>query len=132
MSLVRRHPLITFFVLAYALTWSAWPMWASGLYPIAPVFSFAPFLAALVVLAITNGKSGIGGLLRRMVCWRVGLRWYAVALLLPAGITVAAVVINVLLGAQPPSSVELGGWRGLLLGFAVALLIPGLGGAWEE
>jgi hypothetical protein len=25
MSSVRRHPLITFFVLAYALSWLAWP-----------------------------------------------------------------------------------------------------------
>src|SRR5215217_7705918 len=132
LSVVKRHPLITFFVLTYALSWLAWPVWASGLYPIAPVFSFAPFLAALVVLAITLGKSGVGGLLRRMVRWRVGLRWYAAALLIPAGITSAAAVLNVLLGAQAPSSAELGGWTGLLPGFAIALLIPGLGGAWEE
>jgi membrane protease YdiL (CAAX protease family) len=131
-SVVKRHPLITFFVLTYALTWLAWPMWASGFYPIAPVFSFAPFLAALVVLAITRGKSGVGGLLRRMVRWRVGLRWYAVALLIPAGITVAAAVLNVVLGAQAPSSAELGSWTSLLPYFAIALLIPGLGGAWEE
>ncbi|MEJ7816105.1 MAG: type II CAAX endopeptidase family protein [Rubrobacter sp.] len=131
-SVVKRHPIITFFVLAYALSWLAWPLWASGLYPIAPVFSFAPFLAALVVLAITHGKSGIGGLLRRMVRWRVGIRWYAVALLVPAGITVAAAVLNVLLGARAPSAADLGGWTGLLPGFAIALIIPGLGGAWEE
>ena len=131
-SVVKRHPIITFFVSSYALSWLAWPLWAFGLYPIAPVFSFAPFLAALVVLAIINGKSGVGGLLRRMVRWRVGLRWYAVALLVPAGITVAAVVLNVLLGAQAPSAADLGGWTALLPGFAVALLIPGLGGAWEE
>src|SRR5215208_4302447 len=104
MSLVKRHPIITFFVLTYALSWLAWPLWASGLYPIAPVFSFAPFLAALVVLAVTHGKSGVGGLLRRMVRWRVGLRWYAVALLLPAGITSAATVLNVLLSAHAPSA----------------------------
>jgi uncharacterized protein len=132
MSLVKRHPIITFFVLAYALSWLGWPMWALGLYPIAPVFSFAPFLAALVVLAITHGKSGVGGLLRRMVRWRVGLRWYAAALLIPAGITLAAAVLNVLLGAQAPSSAELGGWTGLLPLFLAVLLIPGLGGAWEE
>src|SRR5215203_3280276 len=107
-------------------------MWASGLYPIAPVFSFAPFLAALVVLAVTHGKSGVGGLLRRMVRWRVGLRWYAVALLLPAGLALAATVLNVLLGAQAPSAVELGSWTSLLLTFAIVLLIPGMGGAWEE
>jgi membrane protease YdiL (CAAX protease family) len=131
-SVVKRRPLLTFFVLTYALSWLAWPLWASGLYPIAPVFSFAPFLAALVVLAITQGKGGVGGLLRRMVRWRVGIRWYAVALLVPAGITVAAVVLNVLLGARAPSAADLGGWTNLLPGFAVALLIPGLGGAWEE
>ena len=131
-SMVKQRPLITFFVLAYALSWLAWPLWASGLYPIAPVFSFAPFLVALLVLAITHGKSGIGGLLRRMVRWRVGLRWYAVALLLPAGLALAATVLNVLLGAQAPSVADLGGWTNLLPGFAIALLIPGLGGAWEE
>jgi membrane protease YdiL (CAAX protease family) len=131
-SVVKRHPLITFFVLSYALSWLAWPVWALGLYPISPVFSFGPFLAALVVLAITNGKTGVGGLLRRMVRWRVGLRWYAVALLLPAGLALAATVLNILLGAQVPSSAELGGWSALLLVFFVSLLIPGLGGAWEE
>jgi uncharacterized protein len=131
MSLVRRHPLITFFLLAYALSWLGWPIWALDLYPI-PVFSFGPFLAALVVLTFTQGKSGVGGLLRRMVRWRVGLGWYAVALLLPVGLALAATVLNVLLGAQAPSSVELGSWPNLFVIFALVLLIPGLGGAWEE
>jgi membrane protease YdiL (CAAX protease family) len=130
-SVVKRRPLVTFFVLTYALTWLAWPVWAFGLYP-NPVFSFGPFLAALVVLAITHGKSGLGGLLRRMVRWRVGLRWYAVALLVPIAITLAATVLNVLLGAQAPSSAELGGWTDLLPAFFLILLIPGLGGVWEE
>jgi uncharacterized protein len=131
MTLIRRHPIITFFLLAYALSWLGWPMWALGLYPI-PVFSFGPFLAALVVLAITHGKSGVGGLLRRMVRWRVGLGWYAVALLLPVGLALGATVLNVLLGARAPSSVELGSWPSLFVVFALILLIPGLGGAWEE
>ena len=37
-----------------------------------------------------------------------------------------------MLGARAPSSAELGGWTGLLSTFAFVLLIPGLGGAWEE
>jgi uncharacterized protein len=130
-SVAKRHPLITFFVLAYALSWLAWPVWALGFYP-NPIFSFGPFLAALLVLAITRGKTGVGGLLRRMVRWRVGLRWYAVALLVPVTLTLAATVLNVLLGAQAPSSAELGGWTGLLPLFFLILLIPGLGGTWEE
>ena len=30
--------------------------------------------------AVTEGNSGFGRLLRRIVCWRVGLRWYLFAL----------------------------------------------------
>jgi uncharacterized protein len=130
-GVVKRRPLIAFFVLAYALSWLAWPVWAFGFYP-NPVFSFGPFLAALVVLAVTQGKSGLGGLLRRMVRWRVGPGWYAVALLVPVAITLAATGLNVLLGAQTPSSADLGGWTGLLPAFFLILLIPGLGGVWEE
>jgi Ca2+-binding RTX toxin-like protein len=77
---------------------------------------------------VAHGKSGVVGLLRRMVRWRIGLRWYAVALLLPAGLALAATVLNVMLGARAPSSAELGGWTGLLSTFAFVLLIPGLGG----
>ena len=93
---------------------------------------FGPFLAAIVVLLITRGKTGIVGLVRRMVRWRVELRWYAVALLLPVAITLAAAAFNVLLGAQALSAAELGGWTGLFSTFAIVLLVPGLGGAWEE
>src|SRR5215203_3930746 len=119
-SFIRRHPLITFFVLACALSW--WPciLYSLDLLP-TPIVGFGPFLAALVVLALTRGKTGVVGLLRRMVRWRVGVQWYAAA-------------INVfLLGAQPSSSaVELGGWSSLIPTFFILLLIPGLGGTWEE
>ena len=131
MSFIRRYPLITFFVLAYVLSWWPWILYALDLLP-QPIVGFGPFLAAIVVLAITRGKSGVVGLLRRMVRWRVGLRWYAVALLLPVAISLAAAVFNVLLGAQAPSSVELGGWMGLFSTFFLLLLVPGIGGAWEE
>jgi membrane protease YdiL (CAAX protease family) len=130
-SVVKQHPLVTFFVLAYALSWWAWIPYTLGLFP-NPVASFGPFLAALLVLMVAHGKSGVVGLLRRMVRWRIGLRWYAVALLLPVGLALAATVLNVMLGARAPSSAELGGWTGLLSTFAFVLLIPGLGGAWEE
>jgi uncharacterized protein len=132
-SLIRRYPLASFFVLACALSW--WPsiLYALDLLP-TPIVGFGPFLAALVVLAVTRGKTGVVGLLRRMVRWRVGLRWYAAALLLPVGVTLTATAINVfLLGAQPSSSAaELGGWTSLIPTFFILLLIPGLGGTWEE
>src|SRR5215212_12016039 len=131
-SLIRRYPLASFFVLACALSW--WPsiLYSLDLLP-TPIVGFGPFLAALVVLAVTRGKTGVVGLLRRMVRWRVGVQWYAAALGLPIGVTLTAAAINVfLLGAQPTSSAaELGGWSSLIPTFFILLLIPGLGGTWE-
>src|SRR5207342_2130354 len=130
-ALVKRHRLTTFFILAYALSWWAWILYALGVFP-NPVASFGPFLAAIVVLALTEGKVGLLGLFRRMVRWRVALGWYAVALLLPAVLAASATALNVLLGAQPPSAAQLGAWTGIFSTFAIVLLIPGFGGAWEE
>jgi hypothetical protein len=109
-SLIRRHPLITFFVLAFVLSWWPWILYAFDLVP-NPIGGFGPFLAAMIVLAVTEGKTGVVGLLRRMVRWRVGVQWYAAALLLPVVVTLTAATLNVLLlGVQPTSSAaELGG-----------------------
>ncbi len=132
-SVVKRHPIITFFVLAFVFSWWSWILYSFDLAP-TPIVGFGPFLAALVVLAITEGKSGVVVLLRRMVHWRVGLKWYAVALLLPVVVTLSAAALNVLLlGAQPTSSAaELGGWSSFISTFFLWLLIPGLAGTWEE
>ena len=71
MPAVRRYPLIVFFVLAYVFSWWPWPLYTFGLAP-GYIVGFGPFLAALVVLALTRGKVGILALLKRMVRWRVG------------------------------------------------------------
>src|SRR5215211_1579509 len=113
MSEVRRHPLIAFFVLAYAFSWWPWPLYALGLSPGA-IVGFGPFLAAVVVLALAGGKADVMILLRRMVRWRVAPLWYAAALLLPVAIALSATVLNVLQGARPPSSAELGVWPRLI------------------
>ena len=130
-SRVRRHPVIWFAVLSIVLSWWAWPLYSLGLIPV-PVASFGPFLAALIVLAVTEGRSGVVGLLRRMGRWRVGAVWY-------------------LDSARDSGRPECGrghdqhcpwcasrsfdgrfNWVGILPAFAMALLIPGFGGAWEE
>ena len=123
-SVMKRHPLIAFFLLAYALTW-----WASIVYVFYPnpfpVFPYGPFLAAIIVLGFTTGKPGIKELLRRIVLWRVGLRWYAIALFLPVVLAAIAVYLNLLLGAAAPTLGELGEWPGLLIMFPLVLLIGG-------
>jgi membrane protease YdiL (CAAX protease family) len=132
MSVVRRHPMIAFFVLAYAFSWWPWPLYALGLAP-GYILGFGPFAAALVVLPLTHGKRGVVGLLKAMGRWRVGLKWYAAALLLPIGVAAGATVLNVLLLSAPtPTPAELGAWPGLIPTYLLLLLIPGIGGAWEE
>ena len=129
--MVKRHPMIAFFVLAYAFSWWPWILSALGVID-NPIAGFGPFLAALLVLGLTEGRRGIVALLRRMVQWRVGPGWYAVALLLPAAVAGLASVLNVTLGAESPTPAELGRWTGIFGTFAILLLVPGFGGAWEE
>ena len=42
MSLLRGHPLLSFFVLTFALSWGGWPLYAAGIWPI-------PFLVRLAL-----------------------------------------------------------------------------------
>lgn len=95
-SLLVRHPLVSYFVLAFAGTWLLdLPLILGqdglgilpyqmpfGLY--ATIFlagSFAgPTLAALLVTASLAGKAGVRHFLRRYLQWRVGWRWYLLIL----------------------------------------------------
>jgi uncharacterized protein len=86
--LVRRHPLIAFFVLAYLLTWWIYPLLKFS--PLLGILGlFGPALAAIIMAAVTDGKSGVKVLLGRVVLWRVGLRWYVIALGLPTVLALA-------------------------------------------
>jgi uncharacterized protein len=117
---VKRHPLIAFFVLAYALTWPLIP-----LVSVSPLWGFpalfGPATAAIVVAAVADGRAGLKDLLGRVVRWRVGARWYAVALGLPVILALAAAGLHLALGAR--SSIEFGGLS--VLNFVVFVLIIG-------
>jgi len=123
---VRRHPLIAFFGLAYALSW--WPWLWSALDPQnAPstILPPGPLLAALIVLVTIGGWAAIRGFLKRIVQWNVGLRWYALVLALPVAITLGAVAINLQLGAT--IVVQFAGWIDLVARFLFVLVFIGLG-----
>jgi membrane protease YdiL (CAAX protease family) len=81
---------------------------------------------------MTAGKPGITTLLQRMVRWRVGLRWYLVALGLPIVMSGLASILTWWRGAPAPSAEQLAGWPELFILFPLFLLIPGLAGVWEE
>ena len=127
-GLAKRHPLFGFLALAYALSW--WPWLWVRLDPgtiDGPILPFGPLPAAAVMLALSGGWSAVRAWLGKIAEWRVGLLWYALALLLPAAITAMAVGVNLFLGAELPPGAELPSWGDLAQRFVIVFLVVGLG-----
>ena len=116
-SMSRRHPLATFFALAYGISWVLWaPLWlpACGVYGL-PVISYhhalgalGPVTAAFLVSAMEAGLAGPTDLLRRMGLWRGRLVWVAVALLAPYVLLALAVVAAALFHGENVSLAGVG------------------------
>src|SRR5829696_2336475 len=141
-ALLARHPLVSFFLLAYAGTWLfelpyVLSGYGAGLLPTSspvllwtsPVSVFlGPTLAAFIMTGATEGREGVGRFLRRFVLWRVGLRWYLFALV---GILVIAVLSVVVIPGVLESFQGLGALAPLsVLGVFVYVFF--LGGALGE
>jgi len=128
---IRRQPLVAFFALAFAYSWIPSLTYAfTGSGP--TILSCGPALAAFTVLGLTDGKAGLKRLFRSMLKWRVGLRWWAAALLGPAVLAGLATALNLALGAPTPTAEDLGNWTNVLPTALIILLVPAIGGAWEE
>jgi uncharacterized protein len=121
---VRDHPMVTFVVLSYAFSWIAIPFLGDPI-------GTGPFIAAVIVLSMTQGRPGVRSLWRQMIKWRVNWRWYAFAILLPTITAVSSAIIAVALGAENPTPDRVATWVEIPINFALYLLIP-LWGPWEE
>jgi uncharacterized protein len=163
LQFVRNHPLLSFFTLAFVLAWSILiPLVLSsyGLMPAPPVplliaMGYAPTFAALAVSMAIGGGAEVKGLLKRLLIWRVGWRWWGVTLLLNGLIILGALGLYGLLGNEVPAFPTLApslvldivltfvvvalingeeiGWRGFALprlqsGYGIALTVVVLGG----
>ena len=99
----RPAPGAAFLCICYAVTWATavpWfrartdilpfelPMWGS----LGTVFGVA--LAAVLVVAASDGRAGVRDLARRSLRWRVGARWYLLAVLgLPVVVLAGAIAL---------------------------------------
>jgi membrane protease YdiL (CAAX protease family) len=130
-AIVCRRPLAAFFALAFAFSWLPSLLYAligAGV----SILSCGPALAAVTVLALTEGRQGVKSLFRSMLKWRVGLRWWAAAIFGPVVLSGLATALNVAFGAPMPSADDFANWTNVLPTALVILLVPVIGGAWEE
>jgi len=121
--------LVAFFVLAYSLSW-AWviPWAATGHtvyqgqgWPTHLPSLLGPMLAAFIVTWWTAGRTGLRDLVARMGRWRIGWRWWLVALspiaFFAVGLAVAAVTKTGL-----PTALDFARFSGLPSGIGVVLV----------
>lgn len=96
--LISGHPLVSYFLIAFAGTWipllpfalskggNGLGLFSYTLPDIAFYLAFilcafaGPALASLVVTANLSGRAGVKQLLRRCILWRVSIGWYAIAI----------------------------------------------------
>jgi uncharacterized protein len=136
-ELVRRHPLIAYFAIAYAGSWLVWAMYVlsldgTGLLPFHAPASFlviiglgtftGPTVAAFTVTALAEGRAGVDRLFARIVQWRVGIAWYLFVFLgLPAIETLGAIAVPGVLTSFTPID-----WLPELAATAVFFVYPAL------
>src|SRR5215210_425071 len=105
-SIVKRHPLITFFVLTYVFTWAIESplvfltdsVTATQGLVLVILASNVPSAVAIVLTAVVLGRGALRKLLGRLLIWRVNPIWYLVVFLGPVALTGCVVVLNTLMG----------------------------------
>ncbi len=132
-QLIRHHPLVTFFLLAFGITWVVWVPRAAGAQVgvVGQVWTWVPAIAALLAATLTGGRDAVRDLGARLVRWRVGWQWYLVVILGPAAFSLAVAGVYALLGgswaAAAPPALREGPLMLLPLFLVILTLTDGLG-----
>ncbi len=97
-ALLKHHAFIVFVVLAALISWFPWYTTGTGF------LVFGPSIAGVIVMAMTRGKEGMRDMGQRALRWRVGFRWWVIALFFSGFILLVSIAINVVfLGGNIPS-----------------------------
>jgi membrane protease YdiL (CAAX protease family) len=121
---VRRHQLVIFFVLSFAIGWCALP-WGTFI-------AFSPLISVLLVVSVAEGRSGLLRLGRRVIKWRVRGIFYAAAIVLPLVVHAITIGLNMAAGAPAPSFAQFQPWYSVLLVFGLRMVNPTDGPLGEE
>jgi membrane protease YdiL (CAAX protease family) len=120
---VRAHPLLSFFALAYVLTWAPLP-WGT-------FFATGALIAALLVAFVADGVAGLRRIGARLTRWRVNWVWYALALGVPLMVNAATTGVVMATGAPAPDGL-LTAWMGVPLAIGISIVNPLNGPLSEE
>lgn len=105
---MKKSPLFWYFILTFAFTYGASFFAISDWLPSGPksllifISLFGPTVAALIVAHSLGGWIEIKQLLKKVLIWRVGFRWYLFVFLFPVIARLLAVGVDVLLGGKAP------------------------------
>jgi membrane protease YdiL (CAAX protease family) len=122
---------VCYFALAYLISWGGSFAVAGGKFLrgetlgledvllMAPLVLAGPLVAGVVMTYLLDGRSGLRDLFSRVLLWRVGLRWYAAALLIFPTLIGGVVWALALLVSKDftPGFLAFGIVAGLLAGF---------------
>jgi membrane protease YdiL (CAAX protease family) len=122
----RAFPIVLFVLLACILGWVQHIASALGAAIAADNMPLGPLLAAAITAGVL-GRAELKAWWRPLLRFRTPAGWYLLALLAPAVIIVAAVMVNYLFGAPLPSSAQLSGWTAIPLDYLAILLLIGIG-----
>jgi membrane protease YdiL (CAAX protease family) len=130
---MQRHPLVFFYLMAFALTWLLWLPAVLLHLPVhdlrnIPGTALGVTGSAFLMTALTEGKAGVLRLLRSFVLWRVGVPWYVFAIL---GIPIIEVLVGWLLPGGQDALRAFAPTSLLLYPAAYAFRFP-FGPFWEE
>jgi membrane protease YdiL (CAAX protease family) len=112
--------LVSFYLLTTAIAWAGWIPYAAqqafnlswGIPGwIAMMAQYSPTVAALILTSTDGGVGGLARFLKLSLNPRVGLPWYAVALLTAPAMGAALVGLRALLGTPPPGLPSLQSWH---------------------
>lgn len=134
-SFIRNHPLVTFFVLAFLFSWIAvLPRILNPTLPLEPFQIFGalagPTLSAVIVIAVLEGRKGLGSFFKRYIQWRAGIFWWLFMLF---GVLISLTLVATLFLGMGVLT-EFISNIGLILPTYLITLIVGifLGPLWEE
>ncbi|MBK8903969.1 MAG: CPBP family intramembrane metalloprotease [Anaerolineaceae bacterium] len=99
-SVTKRYPQAVFWAIAWSTFFFGYFMYVRTGSDMWQFLILGPFLGGILVTGIADGRSGLKTYFARIVRWRVNIKWYAVALLLPFVLRLAAFGLTVASGAE--------------------------------